>query len=577
MSTTARGGTFIRFRAGTVGASARHVGYITRERAVLEEERGILLHNLPERVGEARDYAELRDNLVAHASVREKLEIDRHHARGEPRTHYRVLVSFEQNVTSEKALGMVREWLDREFPEAPAFATVHRDTEQTHVHVWMDARQLDGRKVHLSRQRHRGLDSTWNHIYSREMGHNPRVHERKKEQTREVKRRGWERRQKPEYPPRVRRTTDEMAPRWERREIGVRDAQEGGGRPGGTFLEQVRAAAGRDLKESRTWEELERRLERHGLRIEAKGAGMVLTDGRHHHVKASSVDRDASRGKLERRFGESLSEHRARQGDAQRLSPAAREIVHDLHALDRRSWLQADHAQALRHLEEVRGQRDRLQWDAERVVRASRAFDRALAGVYQDPAQARRTYEALARAQGEDHAARELRDCPERLGALREAEQRRLWGLVRTADSAPARERAPDAAALGREWMQVRATAPSRAELGRMEAVVRQAERRVTEIRRKIERTPDRTRARVRIGLGMHHLLPREVQELHRWITAPHRQVADELQRAVERLAPGQVRELAQWVVAPHRQLPARTLSAFKGLVQDRGMERGMD
>ncbi len=86
MSAAARGGTFIRFRAGTVGASARHVGYITRERAVLEEEHGILLCNLPDRIGTGRDYAELRDNLVAHASVREKLEIDRHQSRGEPRT-----------------------------------------------------------------------------------------------------------------------------------------------------------------------------------------------------------------------------------------------------------------------------------------------------------------------------------------------------------------------------------------------------------------------------------------------------------------------------------------------------------
>jgi hypothetical protein len=50
VSTTARGGTFIRFRAGTTGMSARHVGYITRDRAVLEEEHGIMLYNLPDRI-----------------------------------------------------------------------------------------------------------------------------------------------------------------------------------------------------------------------------------------------------------------------------------------------------------------------------------------------------------------------------------------------------------------------------------------------------------------------------------------------------------------------------------------------
>ena len=40
-------------------------------------------------------------------------------------------------------------------------------------------------------------------------------------------------------------------------------------------------------------------------------------------------------------------------------------------------------------------------------------------------------------------------------------------------------------------------------------------------------------------------------------------------------MAPDYVRELVQWVRAPHQQLPTRAIQAFKGLMQDRGMERG--
>jgi hypothetical protein len=248
----ARGGTFLRFRTGTTGASAKHVSYITRETAVLEREQGILLYQLPEHIRAARDYEELRQTLIVHAGVREDSEIARHRSRGEPRTHYRVTASFERDVRSEKALGMAKEWLEREFPKARGFVVVHRDTHQTHVHVWIDARQIDGKKIQLSRQQHRSLDLSWNQIYSREMGRDPQEHERKKEQTREARREGWHREQSPELPERVRKNAPELTRQWERREIGAQAAREWVEHPDGTFVERVRAVAGRDLKEARS-------------------------------------------------------------------------------------------------------------------------------------------------------------------------------------------------------------------------------------------------------------------------------------------------------------------------------------
>lgn len=569
-----QGGTFIRFRTGTTGASAKHVAYITRERAVLEREQGILLYHLPEHVRTARDYDEFRQTLIAHADVREDSEIARHRSRGEPRTHYRVTASFERDMPTEKAFGMTEEWLERAFPKARGFAAIHRDTEQTHVHVWIDARQIDGRKIQLSRQQHRSLDLSWNQIYSREMGRDPQEHERKKEQTRAAKRDGWQREHKPEIPERVRRNPQELTRHWERREIGAQAAQEWGEHPDGTFLERVRAIAGNDLKEARSWEELDQRLQRHGLRIEAKGAGMVLTDGRQ-HVKASSVDREASRGKLERRFEMSLTEYRARQRDVEGLSPNAQEVVRDLHTLDRRRWLKGDLAGEGERVEAARARLAEQRWARERADRASRAFGAALDEIYQEPVKARAGFEERVRRQGPDRAAEQMRERPEQFGRLREVEQRRLFGLARTYDPSQARDRARNAAELGREAAVAASAAPTMAELTRAEQALRRAELRAKEIGERLEQIRDNTRTRARIGLAMHQLLPREVNDLHRVLTAPHRQLTTELQRAAGKMAPEHMRELLQWARAPHRQLPASAARAFKGLLHDRAMERG--
>lgn len=88
----------------------------------------------------------------------------------------------------------------------------------------------------------------------------PAEHDRKKAQTREAKRQGWQRQQRPEYPPRMRHTPQELVPTWERREVGVQGAREPQGVPE-SFLERVRTRAGRDLRKAESWGDLERRLE----------------------------------------------------------------------------------------------------------------------------------------------------------------------------------------------------------------------------------------------------------------------------------------------------------------------------
>lgn len=72
------------------------------------------------------------------------------------------------------------------------------------------------------------------------------------------------------------------------------------------FPDVVRARVGKDIAQAKSWAELMGALEQHGLRVEARGRGAVITDGRH-YAKASSVDREASLPRLERRFGQTLS------------------------------------------------------------------------------------------------------------------------------------------------------------------------------------------------------------------------------------------------------------------------------
>src|SRR5919108_2428003 len=57
-----------------------------------------------------------------------------------------------------------------------------------------------------------------------------------------------------------------------------------------------------ELRAARSWAELEERLSAHGLRLERKGQGLVVTDGER-QVKASRVARDLSLRRLEARFG----------------------------------------------------------------------------------------------------------------------------------------------------------------------------------------------------------------------------------------------------------------------------------
>ena len=67
-------------------------------------------------------------------------------------------------------------------------------------------------------------------------------------------------------------------------------------------------SVGRALSEANTWQELTETLRGHGLRVEARPRGLVVTDGRR-RVGGCRIASLGSRPQLEARYGQSLQSY----------------------------------------------------------------------------------------------------------------------------------------------------------------------------------------------------------------------------------------------------------------------------
>lgn len=171
------GGVFVTVRVGRAGTAAANVRYMTRERATEGEQERVWTQNVPE-------YADHPDHAERGISYKERTADLREYARqleedeqerpqrgsGEKRTHYRAIYSFDREVTDEKAREMVDKHLAENFPNARAIAALHRDTDNTHVHVQIAARGTDDKKLHFNKHTHSRLDERWARIYGAEFG-----------------------------------------------------------------------------------------------------------------------------------------------------------------------------------------------------------------------------------------------------------------------------------------------------------------------------------------------------------------------------------------------------------------------
>jgi hypothetical protein len=181
-------GIYIRFTAPKSGkASAANINYITRQNASGADEHAINLHNLDELKGE--DYRETTTNLKAFAEMRLNDEATRtKRGAGEARTHYRAILSFDRQENTIKAGELAKEWLKQNFPDARACAVVHQNTKNTHIHLWVDCRKIDDRKIHTDNKTFKNLDTTWAKIYAKEYGeHYLKDHIDKKQESKKFK------------------------------------------------------------------------------------------------------------------------------------------------------------------------------------------------------------------------------------------------------------------------------------------------------------------------------------------------------------------------------------------------------
>jgi hypothetical protein len=88
------------------------------------------------------------------------------------RNHQRMELSFVNETNPQRALEIAESFVKRKFPEARAILAAHTNTENLHVHVWLDNRTINNKKVHLSNSQYKNLGDHWAKFTDRIYGTN---------------------------------------------------------------------------------------------------------------------------------------------------------------------------------------------------------------------------------------------------------------------------------------------------------------------------------------------------------------------------------------------------------------------
>ncbi len=167
-----------KFSSGGVRhGSAAHVDYILRDSACDD----VSLYNLKELEGADRE--ETKTNCISYAKTKSDIELPK---RKDAVTHYRGILSWNGKEDTEKAREMAHQFLKDNFKNSRAIVAVHQDTNNTHVHLWVEARQTNEKKIHMNPEVYKKLDEKWTQQYDRKYGTNyAPEYKAKKEQTKE--------------------------------------------------------------------------------------------------------------------------------------------------------------------------------------------------------------------------------------------------------------------------------------------------------------------------------------------------------------------------------------------------------
>jgi hypothetical protein len=202
---------------------------------------------------------------------------------------------------------------------------------------------------------------------------------------------------------------------------------------------------------------------------------------------------------------------------------------------------------------------EQLQWAEGRARAMGKEFDRALARVYAQPADARELFDHAARAAGRDTAARRMFEQPESFGALRRSDRKVALGLITITDTREARTHVPAAVQQGREAAQAattlrekvrsmlpagRAVDAARADayvhaVTHMTTRLHHAEQRLGRIRAAQAGLPDSRKLELDVGRAVTALAPRQVRCLVLLLTDPQRAIIDATLRLARDLVLG--------------------------------------
>lgn len=196
------------------------------------------------------------------------------------------------------------------------------------------------------------------------------------------------------------------------------------------------------------------------------------------------------------------------------------------------SALFGEHYAATQSLSEARAKLVQLEGQEARARIATQNLGHELASVYCDPAAARVAFDGAAVDRGIEATVHAMRDQPEQFGRLLTIQERRAFGVIRGENDASARQAALSAAIQGREAWNARAGFPAAAEERATRDAVPKAVEHERSARESLRHAPDRNILEREIGRVMHRLLPREIEDLRRAVTAPQFAVATKLKQA---------------------------------------------
>src|SRR6266446_4372915 len=138
-----------------------------------------------------------QSNASEKLSLKEKTEnlrlyfgsLEDYERRKGGRTHYRIILSFDVPATNQQIRDLTNNFLEQAFPKAIAFGAIHRDTDHPHVHLYLNSRQTDGRRIQLKNNEFKTIDEKWSKIYTDFAGDKSAHVEylRKKEETKQWK------------------------------------------------------------------------------------------------------------------------------------------------------------------------------------------------------------------------------------------------------------------------------------------------------------------------------------------------------------------------------------------------------